>query len=147
MSGNKNKYNFLVSLAAVDGLSVLFVLIMISVVMVLLFASTSISPYRERGYIYSLKEDLSNAHKAAQAELADHPEAIIASEEQLKSKGWSKSDTNAFVSADMTLRKGQIVLKNEYLARQPKYVPGIGRISFDGTIVLPGKIPDTKAGN
>jgi c-di-AMP phosphodiesterase-like protein len=139
---NKKKLNPLVSQSAMHGLSVLFVLIMITLFIVVLYATTGISPYRERGYMSSLKLDLNNAHKTAKAYLAVHPKAIITSEEQLKSKGWSKSDKNVFISADMTLRKGQIVLKNDYLAQQPQYAPGIGRISFDGTIVLPIKTPD-----
>lgn len=33
------------------------------------------------------------------------------------------------------------------MAGLPKYAPGMGRILFDGTIVLPSKTPDTNAGN
>lgn len=137
------KLNPLVDQSAMNGLSVLFVLIMIAIAIVVVYASTSISPYRERGYMSMLKEDLRSAHKAAKGYLAAHPKAIIVSEEQLKSKGWSKAYRNVFISADMTLRKGQIVLQNEYLAQQHQYAPGIGRISFDGTIVLPGKTTAT----
>jgi c-di-AMP phosphodiesterase-like protein len=144
---DKKKFNPFVKLSAMNGLSVVFVLIIIAIVIVVLYASTSISPYRERGYMHSLKEDLRNAHKAGLVSLAAHPEAIIVSEEQLKSKGWSKSDTNAFVSADMTSKKGQIVLTSEYFAKQPEYASGTGSISFDGTIVLPIKKSDTKASN
>jgi len=140
---NKRKLNPLAGQSAMNGLSVLFVLIMIFVAIIIVYASTSISPYREKGYRYSLKDDLNNAHKAAKAYLAAHPKAIITSEEQLKSNGWIKSDKNVFISADMTLRKGQIVLKNEYLAQQTQYAPGIGMISFDGTIVLPSKSSDS----
>jgi type II secretory pathway pseudopilin PulG len=143
----KKKLNPLAGQSAMHGLSVLFVLIMIVIAIVVVYASTSISPYRERGYMSMLKLDLNNAHKAAKAYLAAHPKAIIVSEDQLKSKGWSKSDRNVFISADMTLRKGQIVLKNDYFAKQPQYKPGIGRISFDGKIVLPIKTPATNAGN
>jgi len=136
---DKKKFNPFASIAAEKGLSALFVLIIIAIVIVLLYAATSISPYREKGYMHSLKEDLINSHKAAQACLAADPKSIVISEEQLKSKGWSKSDMNTFVSADMTLRKGKIVLKNDYLAKQSEYTSGTGSISFDGTIVLPIK--------
>lgn len=144
---NKKKFNPFAGYSAVSGLSVLFVLIMIVIAIIVVYAATGISPYRERGYMYSLKEDLNSASAAAKAYLAAHPKAIITSEEQLKSKGWTKSDRNIFISADMTLRKGQIVLKNDYLAQQPQYSPGTGRILFDGTIVLPIKKSDANSGN
>ena len=144
---NKKKFSHFMGYSATNGLSALFVLIIIAMVIVVVYASTSISPYRDKGHLYSLKEDLKNAHKVAQTCFTADPKSIIVSEEQLKSKGWLKSDKNLFISADMTLHKGQVVLQNEYLAKQPEYAPGIGSISFNGTIVLPIKTSDAKVDN
>lgn len=114
----------------------------LSLFIVVWYVSSMVVPYsgyRERGYTHTLKIDLKNAYTAAAAYLMDYPESIIVSEEQLKSRGWVKSYRNVFIMADMTAQKGEIVLKNMYLAEQPKYAPGIGKVDFQGTVSLPSK--------
>lgn len=84
---NKKKLNNFTGYSATNGLSALFVLIIIAMVIVVVYASTSISPYRDKGHLYSMKEDLKNAHKVSQKCFTTDPKSIIVSEEQLKSKG------------------------------------------------------------
>jgi len=136
MNGKRKCYS-LTRLSETDGLSMVFVLIIIAIAISLFFASTSIAPFREKGYMYALKDDLNNARQAAKMYWIDHPEATIVSEEQLKSKGWSKSEDSIFVSADMTPQKGRIVLKSAYFAGRTQYASGMASISFDGTMLLP----------
>lgn len=104
-----------------EGFTLVELLIVVAIIAILAaIAIPQFTKYRLRAYKSEIDSDTKNAYTAAQAYLTDNPGGTVDSMTKLLDGGYQRSTGVSWVSGDMTLGTGSIVLKSTPLKSAAK---------------------------
>ena len=94
-----------------EGFTIIELLIVIAIIAILAgIALPNLTRYKKRAHDAMLESDTETAYIAAQMYLIENPNGIVDSAAKLKSGGYTSSPEIVFVSGDMTIISGSVII-------------------------------------